>query len=67
LFFCFLGIAMCHIILILRFLRVISKIKTIILGATMKKFYIGENKYLELKIPAYYNCEFKGCNINCKL
>ena len=26
----------------------------------MKKFYIGENKYLEQKVLAFYNCDYIG-------
>lgn len=26
----------------------------------MKKFYIGENKYLEQKVLAFYNCDYVG-------
>ena len=26
----------------------------------MRKFYIGENKYLEQKVLAFYNCDYVG-------
>ena len=44
----------------MRFLRDITKVKPYSRRINVKKFYIGENKYLEHKVLAFYNCDYVG-------